>query len=243
MVVACLTVLLGCSDDSGRLDTRQTCAQLRWTCGTDDFSDNCGTCRAGQSCSAGACYDDSFNGCGSQTCGSDPSGHVCGTCGVGETCSAGFCVRTTPSCTCGVRVCGVDSCGLSSCGTCPTGQTCNAAGACASSASSAMPRTLANGDAPLFRGDYGVPFSLPVQASVGYVARSADDTFLFGIFPADQWLLFTRNDSTARAYGSAGPTSFVSNGVTLLAGNYVLGFRCANLAERCAISYSAVTSY
>lgn len=84
-------------------------------CGADGCGGVCGTCAAGETCTAaGACLG-CVPACAGRQCGADGCGGVCGTCAGGATCTAeGTCQSCTPSCT--AATCGSsDGCG----GTCP----------------------------------------------------------------------------------------------------------------------------
>lgn len=56
VVCICSGVLLavGCNGSSGPGPTRETCSQLGWVCGVDDFGNDCGACSVG-SCAHGTC--------------------------------------------------------------------------------------------------------------------------------------------------------------------------------------------
>lgn len=95
-------------------------------CGSDGCGGSCGTCQAGQTCSATSqcgCVPQ----CAGRQCGDDGCGGVCGQCSAGQTCSPQRMCTCTPSCA--GRTCGDNGCG-GSCGTCMNGQFCTAAGAC-----------------------------------------------------------------------------------------------------------------
>lgn len=47
-------LIVGCNGSSGPGPTRETCSQLGWVCGVDDFGNDCGTCSVG-SCAHGTC--------------------------------------------------------------------------------------------------------------------------------------------------------------------------------------------
>jgi hypothetical protein len=58
-------------------------------CGSDGCGGTCGTCAAGQTCSAsGQCGASCTPSCSGKQCGSDGCGGTCGTCAAGQTCSA-----------------------------------------------------------------------------------------------------------------------------------------------------------
>jgi hypothetical protein len=177
-------------------------------------------------------------------CGFDDFGHACGTCGAGQTCNHGACVppdACVPAC--GLRTCGGDNgCG-GSCGSCRSDETCGAAGACVPL--SPTDHTLASGASPLFNDFYGVPFSVPVPASVGYAAQTTTgDTWDVGIFTASDWAVWMSGGTGARAYAFHMMTSIQNDAAALPAGSYYLGFHCRNLVQRCAVtSYAVVARY
>ncbi len=108
------------------VDAPETCTPACGdkACGDDGCGGSCGTCGAGQTCSAGACVATCAPSCDGMACGDDGCGGSCGTCSAGQTCSAGACVATcAPSCD--GKTCGPDGCG-GSCGACGAGQVCNA---------------------------------------------------------------------------------------------------------------------
>ncbi|RKH34975.1 hypothetical protein D7Y13_04230 [Corallococcus praedator] len=116
----------------------QSCAAQGKTCGT--VSDGCGgtlacgTCGAGEACSATNVCVCSPTTCAAQgkTCGSIPDGCgntlACGTCGAGEACSAtNVCVCSPTTCAAQGKTCGSipDGCGNTlECGTCGAGEVC-----------------------------------------------------------------------------------------------------------------------
>jgi len=53
IVIVIVGTAFGCNG-SGPGPTRETCSQLGWVCGTDDFGNDCGTCSTG-SCAHGTC--------------------------------------------------------------------------------------------------------------------------------------------------------------------------------------------
>lgn len=205
-----VAMLAGCPDTDPAPypgDTRQTCAQMGYRCGFDDYGASCGNCGAGTTC----------NGSG-----------VCTTTGTGP------CVRQ-----CGGRTCGNDPvCGLS-CGTCSGGQTCSAAGACASTGPTN--HTIGAERLPLFSGYRGVTFTVPA-AIVAYNVTSPGDTYNVGIFTAAEWTNYAAG-GTARAYALRDNVRTAAETATLPAGNYVLGFRCRNLIERCDVTYALGANY
>ncbi len=78
-------------------DTRQSCRQLGWVCGLDDYGTSCGSCGAA-TCSHGTCSSGTTPptcSCGGRVCGSDNCGNSCGTCMSGTTCSGGSCVTSS----------------------------------------------------------------------------------------------------------------------------------------------------
>lgn len=60
-------------------------------CGDDMCGGSCGSCSAGQSCSAGACVVACVPQCTGLACGDDTCGGSCGTCGQGQMCVTGQC--------------------------------------------------------------------------------------------------------------------------------------------------------
>jgi V8-like Glu-specific endopeptidase len=99
-------------------------------CGDDGCGGTCGSCAAGQSCSAGQCL--CVPACSGKVCGDDGCGGSCGSCGVGQSCTTGgSCVGSClPSCV--GKTCGDDGCG-GSCGVCGVGQSCTTGGSCVNS--------------------------------------------------------------------------------------------------------------
>ena len=54
VVLAALGFMVACNGSGGPGPTRETCSQLGWVCGVDDFGNDCGTCSSG-SCAHGTC--------------------------------------------------------------------------------------------------------------------------------------------------------------------------------------------
>lgn len=180
-------------------------------------------------------------------CGVDDFGTSCGTCAGTTTCNVnGVCVAPgatpcTPSCagaTCGAS----DRCGGQCFGPCPSGQTCSGVTpACAAPMTGPTTHDAASGRTPLFPSFYGVPFTVPAS-TMGYAVSSPSDTFNVGIFTAAEWTNYAAGGQ-ARAYILRENIRTASEvAPPLPAGNYVLGFRCRNLIERCIVTY-AVTAY
>lgn len=103
--------------------------------------------------------------------------------------------------------------------------------------------TVASGMSPLFPNFYGVPFTVPA-GTVGFAASSAGgDTFDVGVFTAASWATYSSGGAGALVYAQRARTSRADGAASLPAGNYVLGFYCRNLIERCSVLYAVSASY
>lgn len=206
---ACLAVvLMGCGptpDPVPPPDTRQTCAQMGYRCGVDDYGATCGYC---------------------------PSGQRCG--------SFGACVASGPTCTCNGALCGADNCG-NSCGTCASGRTCSS-GLCITATTTPVDHSIVTATSPLFSNFYGVPFTVPASL-VSYAAQSTSDTFDVAVFTVENWAIYSSGGTGSVAYLSHARTARISDAGSIPAGNYVLGFYCRNLVQRCSVSYSLGAAY
>jgi hypothetical protein len=161
---------------------------------------------------------------------------TCDRCGSDQTCDHGTCVS---NCSCAGRTCGPNNCG-NSCGTCLAPATCLPTGYC----SNPTVHTVALRVSPPLFYSYSFSFSMPTQAFVAYDALSTDgDTFNVGIFTPDDWAVYANGGSGARVWAPHYKTSTVTDGANLPAGNYVLGFACTNLIERCAVRFSISAAY
>ena len=203
-----VAMLTGCPDPDPTPypgDTRQTCSQMGYRCGYDDYGSSCGNCGAGTSC----------NG-------------------------SGFCASTSPTCVCSGAVCGNDSCGNPTCGTCTGGRTCSI-GVCVATAPTPTIHSITSGSAPLFSNFYGVPFTVPASRA-GYAASSPGDNFNVGIFTAADWAIYSNGGAGARSYAFRENVRTANELAEVPAGNYVLGFYCTNLIQRCAVTY-AINAY
>ena len=200
--------MMGCpgpdpNPDPG-IDTRQTCSQMGYRCGFDDYGASCGSCSSGRTCSNGAC------------------------------------ITSGPTCSCSGATCGADNCG-NSCGTCASGRTCSS-GVCITTTTTPVDHSIVTATAPLFSNFYGVPFTVPASL-VSYAAQSTSDTFDVAVFTVDNWAIYSNGSTGSVAYLSHARTARISDAGSLPAGNYVLGFYCRNLIERCSVSYSLGASY
>ncbi|GEJ58776.1 Ig-like domain-containing protein [Anaeromyxobacter diazotrophicus] len=123
--------------------TPTTCAAAGKTCGAipDGCGGTlaCGSCAAGETCTANVCGVCAPATCGSlgASCGaaSDGCGGTlqCGTCGAGQACVSGACVCTPTTCAAQGKTCGTlpDGCGGTlSCGSCGAGTACSASNVC-----------------------------------------------------------------------------------------------------------------
>lgn len=243
LMVGCLVIGVGCGGDLG--PTPRSCTQLGWACGVDDYGRSCGTCSGGRSCNGnGVCIGSGVCTpvCGGRTCGADPvCGTSCGTCPTGQTCNGfGSCITNGPTCSCNGATCGVDNCGRS-CGTCTGGRTCSS-GVCITPATVPVDHRIATATAPLFSNFYGVPFTVPA-ALVSYAAQSTADTFDVAVFTVDNWAIYSSGSTGSVAYLSHARTALASDAGNLPAGNYVLGFYCRNIVQRCSVSYSLGAQY
>lgn len=178
-------------------------------------------------------------------CGVDDYGATCGFCGTGTTCNGNGVCATTGSCTpsCSGIVCGgSDGCRGRCIGSCPSGQTCDAGSlTCTTPITTPTTHDTASGRTPLFSNFYGVPFTVPA-ATTGYAVSSPTDTFNVGIFTAAEWTNYSAGGQ-GRAYIFRENIRTANEvGPMLPAGNYVLGFYCRNVIERCIVTY-AVSSY
>jgi len=178
------------------------------------------------------------------SCGIDDYNQSCGLCPGNQACEHGTCAAPPPQNYCGGRVCGDDGHGRS-CGTCPASMTCLPSGYCSAPPPSPTVHTVAfRVSPPLFWSSYGFSFSVPAQAFVAYDALStAGDTFNVGIFTPSDWAVYANGGSGAEVWAPHYKTSIVTDGTSLPAGDYVLGFVCTNLLERCAVRFSISASY
>lgn len=175
------------------------------------------------------------------SCGVDDSGRSCGTCSAGTSCNGlGRCVGGGASCTCGSAVCGLDTCGRAVCGSCVGSYVC-AAGSCVPPQTTPTTHDVGSARLPLFSGVRGVTFSVPA-ARVAYSVSSPTDTFDVGIYTMDEWTNYAAGGS-ARAYAARQNVRIASEVAMLPAGNYVLGFACRNLIERCDVTYALNANY
>lgn len=94
---------------------------------------------------------------------------------------------------------------------------------------------------PLFSGFRGVTFTVPA-AIVAYNVTSPSDTYNVGIFTAAEWTNYAAGGQ-ARAFASRENVRNAAETATLPAGNYVLGFYCRNLIERCDVTYALGANY
>lgn len=233
---------MGCPVD----ETRQTCAQMGWVCGIDDYGRSCGTCSSGRTCNGnGVCTGGTpvcIPTCLDVCLPNDGCGGTCyGLCPSGQTCAAGGrCVTGTPTCSCNGATCGVDNCG-NSCGTCTGGRTC-VSGVCVGSSTTPVDHSIVTATSPLFSNFYGVPFTVPASL-VSYAAQSTSDTFDVAVFTVDNWAIYSNGGTSSVAYLSHARTARISDAGSIPAGNYVLGFYCRNLVQRCSVSYSLGASY
>lgn len=94
LIVLIVLLLAACSSGP----PPQTCAELRWACGVDDFGRSCGTCASNERCSGtGVCLAGGpVCSCAGSVCGDDGCGHSCGSCPGGWACNAGVCI--SPAC-------------------------------------------------------------------------------------------------------------------------------------------------
>lgn len=93
-----LGLAMGCGDGGPGTDTRQTCAQMGFRCGFDDYGASCGTCTSPQTCNGFGSCSSSSSGCtcSGAVCGNDSCGRaVCGSCTGGRTCTLGVCTAST----------------------------------------------------------------------------------------------------------------------------------------------------
>ena len=104
------------------------------TCGEDGCGGSCGTCPAGQPCTAGNCVP-CVPQCDGKECGPDTCGGFCGEgpmesmgCPEGDVCDTLTSLCSPPG-DCGDKECGPDGAGAS-CGTCPDGSQCTPDGQC-----------------------------------------------------------------------------------------------------------------
>ncbi len=96
MAIGCGPVPTPTPNPTPTPDTRQTCRQLGWDCGIDDYGSTCGYCSVG-TCSDGTCRGGTMPptcSCGGRVCGIDNCGNSCGTCSMGQTCNSGTCAAS-----------------------------------------------------------------------------------------------------------------------------------------------------
>jgi len=99
-------------------------------CGDDGCGGSCGSCGAGETCTAGACVAACTPDCAGRACGDDGCGGSCGVCASGRMCdAAGACVCATGRTDCGGS-CVRTNTNRNHCGGC--GIACGATEACTS---------------------------------------------------------------------------------------------------------------
>lgn len=114
-------------------------------------------------------------------------------------------------------------------------------GVCTTPAATPSIHSITSGTAPLFSNFYGVPFTVPASRA-GYAASSPGDNFNVGIFTVADWAIYSNRGAGARAYALRENVRTANELAEIPAGNYVLGFYCTNVIQRCAVTY-AITAY
>ena len=135
--------------------------------------------------------------------------------------------------------CGVDAYSVS-CGTCDPAQTC-ANGVCSGPGATVHPIASGATAFALAGATGGAVFSVPVTSHVTFSASSTG-LFQVGIFTLSQWDLFASGQPSG-FFVLEGPTPSTSGAVSLDAGIYMLGFRCANTVDPCTINYWLSATY
>jgi hypothetical protein len=101
--------------------------------------------------------------------------------------------------------------------------------------------TVGSETLPLFSNFRGATFTVPAS-TIAYAASSPSDTFTVGIFTAAEWANYS-GGGNARAYALRERVRTANESALLPAGDYVLGFYCNNVIERCAVTYTLVANY
>jgi hypothetical protein len=133
----------------------------------------------------------------------------------------------------------VCSLGLAACGG-------GGGGGCRTNCGGPMTYTLASDMYEKFPGYFGLTFSVPAASTLDFnvAARSSTtpDHWDFGVFTATEYNYYS-NGMQSSAYSPAQNVTSTSGSVSVPAGDYVLGFHCANLVEACEVSIDLSATY
>lgn len=91
---------------------------------------------------------------------------------------------------------------------------------------------------------YGFAFTLPVSAYVNFSAsETTTDTWDVAVFSAAEWAAYLNGTGSTPNRGRHSGVMQVADGITVPAGTWYLGFRCANTFQRCMFVFSADATY
>lgn len=93
-------------------------------------------------------------------------------------------------------------------------------------------------------GFYGFSFILPKPATFHFSAsETTTDSWNVAVFTPAQWVSYQTGSSNQAYDGVHNGVMQVSDTVSLPAGDWYLGFRCANAFQRCMLIFNAEATY
>jgi hypothetical protein len=69
------------------------------------------------------------------------------------------------------------------------------------------------------------------------------DTFKVGIFPVEDWSVYSAGGAGAKVYASHNRTLLARDSARIPDGGYVLWFYCENFIERCGVNFTISATY